>query len=61
MASFVDSKFFLNLEQESEEEMDGSIETVFQNQLCLMSKDNTGYVKNLREQLKKMDKLKNRQ
>lgn len=54
----IDNKFFLNLEHESEEEMDGSIETVFQNEMCIMSKDNSNYVKKLREQIEKIDNLK---
>lgn len=58
MASF-DSKFFLNLEVEtSEEEMDSSIQTVFQNEMSLLTKDNSNYVKKLKEQIEKVDALK---
>jgi hypothetical protein len=55
----VDSKFFLNLEIEtSEEEMDSSVQTVFQNEVTLLTKDNSDFVKKLREQMEKIDNLK---
>lgn len=57
----INNKFFLNLEQESEEELDGSFEPVFQNEVSIMSKDNSNYVKKLREQIAKIDDLKNMQ
>lgn len=54
-----DPKFFLNLEIEaSEEEMDSSIQTVFQNEMSLLTKDNSDYVKKLKEQIEKIDALK---
>ena len=53
------SKFFLNLEIEtSEEEMDSSVQTVFQNEVTLLTKDNSDFVKKLREQMEKIDNLK---
>ena len=59
MSSF-DSKFFLNLELDSsdEEEMDSSVQTVFQNEMTLSTKDNSDYVKKLREQIEKIDSMK---
>lgn len=54
-----DKNFFYNLEIESsEDELDGSIQTVFQNEMCIMTKENADYVKKLREQIEKVDKLK---
>lgn len=54
----VNSNFFLNLDLESSEAEDGSIQTVFQNETYALSKDNSDYVKNLRRQLDALDRLK---
>jgi len=54
-----DSKFFLNLDLKNhEEDTDGSIQEVFQNEMVVMSRDNCNYVSNLKKQLKKLDNLK---
>lgn len=54
-----DSKFFLNLDLKNhEEDTDGSIQEVFQNEMVVMSRDNCNYVSNLKKQLKKLDDLK---
>ena len=59
MVAPFDPKFFLNLEVEtSEEEMDSSVQTVFQNEMTLNSKDNLDYVKKLKDQIAKIDALK---
>lgn len=51
--------FFLNLDVESpDEDIDGSLQTVFQNETSIMSKDNSDYVKKLKEQISKIDNLK---
>lgn len=58
MAS-VGSDFFLNLEIEtSDEETNSNVQTVFQNELSLFTKDNLDYVEKLRKQIEKIDSLK---
>lgn len=55
----IDKNFFLNLDVESpDEEMDGSLQTIFQNETSIMSKDNSDYVRKLKEQISKIDSLR---
>lgn len=54
------NNFFLNLDiNNQEEEMDSSLHNVFQNEIVIKSKENDNYVKKLKEQIEKLDKLKN--
>lgn len=57
-----DKKFFLDLEMaSSEEERDGSLQIVFPNEMNIMSKGNSDYVKKLRKQIEKIDDLQKKQ
>lgn len=58
----IDSKFFYNLDLEtSEGEMDGSLHVVFQNEMSAMSRDNDDYIRKLKEQIEKLERIKHAQ
>lgn len=58
----IDSKFFYNLDLEtSEGELDSSLQIVFQNEMSVMSRDNNDYIIKLKEQIEKLDRMKNLQ
>lgn len=56
--ALADKNFFLNLEDDNAEEMNTTLDTVFQNEMAIMSKDNSDYVKNLRNQIAKVERVK---
>lgn len=53
-----DNNFFLNLDiEDTEANEDNTIQQIFQNELVVLSRDNSNYVKKLKEQLKLLDQL----
>jgi len=56
--ALADKNFFLNLEDDDDEELDPTLSTVFQNEMSIMSKDNSDYVKKLKDEIEKIDRLK---
>ncbi len=54
-----DPKFFLGLDLESSDAEGGAaVQQVFQHETYVLSKDNSHYIENLREQMEVLDRLK---
>jgi len=58
----VDKSFFLNLDLESSErEEDASVREVFQNEIAILSENDSKNIKKIKEQMKALDNVRSKE